>query len=368
MNLLVLKKKKTIAVMIVVLVVLVFAAQSFAKENGSEVSVDNTLSVDVYTAAMESDIGALTYQAELEPLEEVVLGAKASGQVTKVLFEDGKKVLKGQPLIYLDDVDLQNQMATAQVDLNQLKINLNSAKHDYDTISMLYDAGAVSKTDLDSANLSYQTALSNVSLKELSIEKIQTAIADCVICAAMDGEASGKNVTIGEYVNPGTVLGTIKNNETIKATVNLMQDDLEQITIGQAVTVKTEDGAQDQYKGSVVSLASSANSDTRVFPCIVELTNDGSLHTGVKGVIEFPGEVNREMLVIPTAALMGTEGEYQVFVFSDGVAQSKDVEIGTMSDNKVEIVNGIDVGDLVITTNLSALHDGDLVKVSGEVS
>lgn len=84
-----------------------------------------------------------------------------------------------------------------------------------------------------------------------------------------------------QYVNPGTVVAKIKNNTTIKATVNLKESDLGKVKTGQKVILKLSKEDKNGYEGRVKAIASSANSVSRVFSCLVEV-NNAKRDTGIR--------------------------------------------------------------------------------------
>ena len=362
-----LSNKKITMIAIVLIIVVLFAFKVLAADKTTEGMQDNTVTVEVEEAKMTDSLSGLTYKADLEAAEEAVLSSNISGQVTKVLFEDGDKVTQGQAVAYLDDKDLQNQLKTAKIDLNKLQLELASEQNNYNTAKELYENGACARTDYENAELTYKTVLANVELKKVALQDISNSLNDCVIKAPISGEIGEKNVSIGEYVTQGTAFAAIRNNTAIKAVIQLMQEDLDKIAVGQTVQLKLNEGDNKSYSGVVETIAASANSETRVFDCLIRIDNsDAMLNSGVSALIEIPDQNNTEALAVPMAAITGSEGDYSVYTIKDHAARKITVTIGAMSDDMVEITSGLQKGDKIIVSNLNSLQDGDKVKVSGE--
>ncbi|HWQ80352.1 MAG TPA: efflux RND transporter periplasmic adaptor subunit, partial [Anaerovoracaceae bacterium] len=365
----ILKRKSILIASIVLIGTLLLALNAFAgKEPDSQISdTVDTVTVEVHKAGYSDSQGKLTYKANLEPQEEAAVSSKVTGQVTGVVFENGDPVVQGQPLAYLDDEDLRNQLKSAQLDLNKLQLELDSAKRDYGNARELYEQGACSRLDYENAEQAYKTMQANVELRKVDITTIGSALEDCVIKAPISGEAGERSLNVGEYVNPGAVIAKVKNNTAIKATIQLMQDDLEKVAAGQEVTLKLDRNGGTSYKGTVKSVASSADSQTRGFDCLVEFDNtSGKLNSGTFGLIEIPDPVKRQVIAVPIEALTGSEGDYSVFVMKDNTARKIAVELGGINDETAEITSGLQEGDLIITTNLNFLQDGDKVTAAGE--
>jgi len=364
-----LKQKKVMITAIVLIVVLLAGVKIFGaqeKQSGDPGSA-NAITVETEKVSYTDSIGGLTYKANLEPYEEAAVSSNRSGQVTQVLFENGDIVTQGQALAYLDDKDLQNQLKTAKIDLSKLQLELDAAKSDYDIAAQLYAEGACSKNSYDSATRAYKTVQANVELKKVDIQDITNSLNDCVMKAPVSGEAGDKNITVGQYLNPGTVIATVKNNTSIKAEIQLMQNDLEKVSVGQEVTLKLNKDDAAEYKGIVETIAASANSQTRVFDCLIKIDNiAGTLNSGVFGYIEIPDKDSSQVLAVPMSAVAGSEGNYYVFTAGNDSAHKVSVEIGTVSDEMVEIKSGLQEGSIIITSNLNSLQDGDNITIAEE--
>lgn len=365
----IIKNKKIMIIAIALIIVILFAVNVFAQKNEAKGSASsNAVTVEIVDAKIIDSTAGLTYKANLEPAEEAAVSSNVSGQVTQVLFDDGDKVSQGQALAYMDDKDLQNQLKTAKIDLSKLQLDLDAAKSDFDIAKELYANGACSKTSYENAERAYKTVQANVELKKVGIQDINNSLSDCVIKAPISGEVGEKSISVGQYVNPGTVVALVKNNTSIQAVIKLMQEDLEKVTVGQEVSLKLSKSEEINYKGIVKTIAASADSQTRVFDCLIEFDNtSGTLNSGVFGYVEISDSEKKQVLAVPMSAVLGSEGDYSVFTYEGGTARKISVRIGTVSDDMVEVTWGIQEGDQIITTNLNSLQDGDKVTVSGKV-
>lgn len=361
-----LKRKKTMIIAIALIVMLLFAFKVIVEKNPSEqIQASNKITVEVQKVKKTDLKKGLTYKANLEPAQEAIVSSSVSGLVTQVLFEVGDKVNQGQVLVYLDDKDLQNQLRSAEIDLNKLQLDLNSARTNYETAKELYVNGASSKITFDDAERAYKTAQANIELKRVSIQAINNSINDCSIKAPISGEVGEKSINIGQYVNPGTAMAKIKNNSSIKALLHLKQEDIEKVAVCQEVSLILGKDTETDHKGVIKTIAASANNQTRVFDCLVEINNtSGAINSGVFATIKIPSKDNKQVIEIPMSAVTGSEGNYSVFTLEKNAAHKNTVEIGQIEDEMVEITSGLQEGDYIIITNLNSLQDGDKVTAS----
>lgn len=365
----VLQKKHVIMIIGIVLVlVLFFAFRAMAAEEVPELDVQgNAIMVEVEEVILSDFLAGTIYKAELEPVEQAVVSSSVTGQVTQVLFENGDHVAAGQALAYLDQRDLQSKLSTTTIDLNKMQLDLAAKERDYLTAKELYEDGAFSKVNYENAELAYRTEQANVELKRIALQDINKSLADCVIKAPISGEISDKKISLGQYANTGTAIAEVKNNSSIKALIQLNQADLSKVAVGEHVTLKLGETNGRSYDGVVETIADSANSQSRVFDCLIRVNNaDGTLNSGVYGYVEIVDQHKTQTLVVPVTAVNGSEGNYFVYTIEDQKAKKVPVELGEMKNEKAEILSGMQAGDKIITSNLSSLHDGDKVEVSGE--
>lgn len=362
------KKHVLIIIGIVLILVLFFAFRATATEEVPEQDTQgNAVMVEVGEVAVTDFLAGTIYKAELEPAEQAVVSSSVTGQVTQVMFENGDHVSAGQVLASLDQRDLQSRLNTASIDLNKLQLELAAKERDYLTTKELYENGAVSREKYEDAERGYHAEQANVDLKRIAIQDINKSLNDCVIKAPISGEVSDKNVSLGQYVNTGSSIAQVKNTSSIKAKIQLNQADLGKVTVGQKVTLKLNETNGSTYEGVVETIAAFADSQSRVFDCLINIHNaDGALNSGIYGYVEIVDQQKREILVAPVTAVNGSEGNYFVYTIEDQKAKKVSVELGEMKNEMAEILSGLQAGDKIITSNLSSLHDGDKVEVSGE--
>ena len=371
MNVLALMKNKNISskpllIIGLGLIIITFIAGRNMLGDKPQVSQDPQATAVEIQVVKKTDLSSvLSFKANLEPVEEGIVGSKTAGQVTRILFEDGEQVIQGQALAILDGQDSKNQLRIAQIDLQKLEISLDAAQNNYDKTKVLYEAGAFSKVELEDSERVLKTAEADYELKQVEIETINDSLNNTVLRAPIGGEISEKNITVGEYVSPGVVLAKIVNTSSIKAVIQLKQSDLAKVSIGQEVSLKISQNDGTGYKGTITSLMKSANASTRVFKCQVQVNNtEGRLYPGTFGYVEILDPDKQASLVIPLVALAGSEGNYSVFTVKDNIACRRSVGIGELHNDMVEVLSGLQAGEEVIVTNLNALADGYLVKVT----
>ena len=391
------KVKKIVIYAVVVIAVIgaiVVAKNKFfsAKKTTNAVVEVTKTAVEVQVAKTTEKNSGDTYKATLEAYQQGVVTSKLSAKVVSVSFENGQYVNAGDVLVTLDDQDTRNSLKTAQaqlqineqqlnssqVSMEKLKNNLDDAKRTYDRQKTLFESQAISKSDFeaaektlnnaqadyDSGNATIETSKANIEAQKISISNLQDTLNNAVIKAPISGVISDKSVNIGQMAAAGTVLGKINDISSVYARIQVPQEKINGITMGQAATI-TVDGSDKTYNGTIQAMDSAANTTTRVFDCKIKIDNsDKSLLPGIFVKGQLINEQKTEIITVPINALVGNEGDYSVFINDNGTAKKQKVTIGETNDNNVEISSGIKDGDQVICTNTSTLQDGNGVDAT----
>ncbi|AQR97182.1 efflux RND transporter periplasmic adaptor subunit [Clostridium saccharoperbutylacetonicum] len=392
------KKIVICAVLIIAVVSAIVVKNKMASnaKNVNTVTTESKTAVEVKTAKSAEKNNGDTYKATLEAYQQGVVTSKLSAKVISVAIENGKYVNAGDIIATLDNQDIQNsinsaqaqlqviqqQLNSTQVSLQKLQINLDDAQRNYNRQKTLFDGKAISQTDLEAAEkalnnakadyntgeASIETSKANLEAQNVSIAKYQSDLANTVIKAPISGVISDKALSVGQMVSTGGVLAKVNDISSVYATIQVPQEKISSIKTGQAATVKIE-GNDKAYDGRIQNIEALADTTTRVFNCKIKIDNsDKSLYPGVYAKAELSSSEKIQIITVPINALVGTEGNYSVFINDNGKAKKEKVKIGETDDNNVEIDDGVKDGDQIICSNTGTLQDGDTIDVTSSTS
>jgi len=359
-------KKNVMVISAVVLLTFIgiFIWRSLQTDSAPVIATHKTF-VQVEQVKESEKITRITYNATLEPIEEGIVSSKEAGQVVRILFEDGDNVVSGQALVELDDQDLRNQLDSAEIAVQKLEANLETSQRGYDRTKVLFENGAVAQADYENAETSLKLVKADLETARISRQSIRASLESCVIRAPISGVMDEKNIHIGQMVSSGLTIAKVKNITSLYAIVQIKQQDINKVQIGQKATIRNENASAE---GIIKTLGVSADPSARVFRCKIEVDNQNKLfHPGDYTRVEIISDQKAQMITVPVEALAGNEGNYFVLVNDKGIARRRSVDIGEIADNRVEIKSGIQNGESVIYTNINTLQDGDeIAVVSGQ--
>ena len=384
-------KKRMISVVIIVVILIagvaifrrnVFQSTFVAKDNQSVAPVtSNKVAVEVIRPKEAVQGEGSAFKATLEASQEGIVSSKNSGKVINILFDDGKQVTQGETLAILDDQDIKNQIKSAESQLEVAKASLQKpeasledTQRSYDRTKKLVEQGAVAQVELDNAETSLKmiradiaSCQANIQAAQTNIDSLNTTLADMTIRAPITGVMDEKNVSLGQFLNPGSVLGKVKDISSIDAAIEVDQALIKNVKIGQKASVKLNGDDTKTYEGVVKSIDTSADSSSRAFKVKIQLNNEKlSLRPGVSAKVMLKGDAKVQNLAIPVELITGKEGNYSVYINDNGIVKKRAVTVGTLVNNQAEISSGLQGDEAIISTNLNMIQEGDEITVVSE--
>lgn len=380
-------KKRMISV--VIIVVIFISGVAFFKRNeiqsiyGAKDSqrvapaTSDKVAVEVVRPKKAQSEGSY-FKATLEANQEGIISSKNSGKVVSVLFEDGKQVTQGETLVILDDQDIKNQIKSAQsqlevskASLQKTEASLENTQRAYERTKILAQQGAVAQVELDNAETSLKMIKADLASNQASIQAGQTTIdnltttlADMIIRAPFTGVIDSKNVKLGQFLTPGNVLGKVNDISSMNAVIEIDQNQIQTIKIGQKAKLTLNKEDADTYEGVVKSINSSADSSSRAFKVKIQLNNDKlSLKPGVFAKVSLMNDTKVQNFAIPVVLIAGKEGNYSVYINDNGIVKKQAVTVGNLVNNQAEITSGLQGNESIISTNLNMIQEGDKITV-----
>lgn len=347
---------KKIIVIAVVLVLVGFIAVRLmdvrAKNTtqNTEITSINEVSVTVADVAVNKDNFKLEFTGTLYPIKELDIPAETQGRITSLNFRLGQNVSAGTVLAKIDDKLKKISYASANTDADKLK-------KDYERTNNLFQSGTASEQELDNARLSYETAKIKLSEAERNLGFTQ-------ITSSISGTVIKKNVELGTYVNPGTVVASIVDISMLKIKLYVSETNVYNLKVGGKAAISTDVYPGKEFEGKISFISPSADASHN-YLVEIEMSNSSSnplkAGTFVKIGIEISSDKNA--IFIPREALQGSIKSAKVYVVNNGKAVLKDIVIGNSNNQSLEVLSGLDATDKVIVSGQVNLTDGKEIKI-----
>ncbi len=313
----------------------------------------------------------------LEAYEEVLVTARVSGVVEKVLFREGQTVTPSDVLVEIEPARFQyahdaakSAHAQATAEVSELKTGLDSRTSANERAREAKRPEPFSANEIQAWESRYAAALANESVKKAEADQAGLDLEFARLRSPIAGEIQERNVQTGQWVQPGTVITRLINTEKpMQVRFNVGSDEASAVKRGQPATF-TLIGAGRTYNANITYVAVSADTLTRMVQCVAEVSDPIDQTTNLK-----PGDAVRVTVpvggrddapTVPETAVRPSERGFLVYVVDGKQARERVIEIGLRTpDGRIEVRAGLKPGEKVVIRGADALRDGVEVNVGG---
>ncbi len=316
------------------------------------------------TESWQREVAAI---GSLTASEGIDVSPEAGGVVTEVLFESGDSVKKGDKLVQLDT-------ATDEAELKSLRVQLANAESELERKQKLSDRGFAAKADFDNQRSARDQLLA-------SIERIEAVIAQKSVYAPWEGKLGLRNISVGSFVAPGQKIVWLQKVDPIYVDFSVSEEDYGRIADGQKVTALFTAWPEQTFAGTVQTADAKLSEESRMITVRATFGNaDGRLLPGMYAnvTVDF-GEPENVVTVPQTAVTYSLYGD-NVFVVVPAKQpdpNNKDeqleierrfVKVGPMRGGRVQVVEGLQPGDRVVTAGHNKIDQGSKVRIDNSVA
>ena len=299
------------------------------------------LNVNAKIIKPQSLTDEFTTTGVLLPDEEVDLSFETSGKIVEINFEEGTSVKKGQLLAKVNDRQLQAQLQrlVSQLKLAEDRVFRQDALLKRDAVSK--EAYEQVKTDLATLNADIEIIKANIELR-----------------APFDGIIGLRQVSIGTYASPTTVVAKLTKIAPLKVEFSVPERYAKQIKKGTNLNFSVE-GNLDAFGAQVYAVESAIDPNLHQFTA-------RALYPNVKHIL-LPGRYASVLLkkdeienaiAIPTEAIVPEMGKDKVYLYKSGKAEPVDIITGIRTASEVQVIRGLHMGDTIITSGTLQLRTG----------
>lgn len=418
------KKKIYILVGVVVALIIVLVT---LKSKGIIGGNDDSKQVETAKADEITIVETVSATGKIQPEIEVKMSSQVSGEIIDLPVKEGQVVKKGQLLVKINP-DLYtsglkrsvSNLSGTKAGLSQADANFKEAKANFDRSKILFDKGIISKSDWDKAVASFESAKAN---KESAYYNVESAVATVTeskdnlgrttIYSPADGTISKLSVELGERIlgtqqMTGTELMRVANLNNMEVEVDVNENDIVKISIGDSTKIQVDAYLKKEFKGIVTSISNSASTATTAdqvtnFKVKVRILKESyqdllegkpetysPFRPGMTATVDIITKRKERVIGVPISAVVvksdtAATKSYEVkdenedkkvkaksdkkfecvFVKVGNKAKIRIVKTGIQDDTNIEITSGLKKGDVIIvgpyTTVTKDLNSGDKV-------
>ena len=415
-------KKKTL-IWISIITVLLITVLLIGSKAGWFGKKGNFKEVEVTKIELIDIVETVAATGKIQPEIEVKLSSEVSGEIIELPIKEGQQVEKGDLLVKINPdlvqaVLSQSQagLQTVRAQLDQAEAALRIAKLNFDRSKSLFDKGVISKsewdrsvTDYESAQAGKQSAYYSVQSAAANVKQSRDNVSRTSIYAPMSGTVSKLAVELGERVvgtaqMAGTEIVRVANLNNMEVEVDVNENDIVKVAVGDSTIVEVDAYLKREFRGIVTEIANSAETTlsadqvtnfkvkVRILPESYNDLTEGKeesyspFRPGMTATVDVITNRKDKVIGVPISAIViktdtsstkklgvketvsaNTEKFECVFVKNNEEAKLRVITTGIQDDSNIEIVTGLEEGDVVITgpynTVTKILKNGDKVEI-----
>lgn len=342
-------RKVLLTIMHLLCVALLLGACEKAKPSTRKGGSNAPFVVDVVKVKTEPFRETIQATGSLVARESVQLQSERSGVVREILFEEGKRAKSGEVLLVIDDSELQAQLARA-------KARLDLAVAGESRQRSLLETRGISAAEFDQTRADLAVAKAEVALIETQLDKTK-------IRAPFDGITGLRNASVGTYLTPGTTICSYQDVSALKIDFSLPERYLSYLKTGQPVFFRVA-GRSEKFEAKVTAIEPTVDVQTRTLLVRALVPNEEiNLLPGSFAEVDIPLTEVPDTVLIPAIALIPGLQQPSVYVHKDGKVELRKVLAGIRTAASVQILEGLKVGDELITSGILQLRPGMKVQV-----
>jgi len=377
---------------------------------GASASTVKPVAAQIYTVIGETTRRQVQAVGSLFPLEESMLSSEVEARVSEVLADVGDSVSEGQPLVLLDEHELQFEVERQRGEVMQVRAQLGigpndpppsdtrklvsvqkaeadylDAREKYDRARSMFKDQLISQEQYDEATTRFQSTQASYNLAIQEVDRLKALLisseaskrlaekklADATIRAPYPGSVKSRDVHPGEYLKVQSPVMVVVRTDRLRARLAVPERWAGWVKDGTKVDLHLDAFPGATFKGIINRINPAVSQDSRTFEVEAMVDNrDGRLKPGFFVQASVPSEKEEQAIFVPAAAINYRYGVYKVFLVNGNRVTERQIRpAGQIQDEKgwrFEVAEGLKPGDRVASAVSGELHDGDAVQESAE--
>jgi membrane fusion protein (multidrug efflux system) len=336
------------------------------------------LKVSTYEIKSNDIPVSMEYPAKIKSMQQVNVVARVNGILEKKNFTEGSYVKEGEILYQIDSTRYEASMQEALADVEIKTATLKQATREWERVKTLFEQDSTSQKERDSALSAFEMAQASLKASQANLKKTQIDLGYTKVKAPISGLTSLNIQDIGSYVgssaesinlititqiNPIYVEFSIPDIELFKK--RFILNNVAQTKL--PVTINFTDGFEYEQKGTLDFIDSFVDNETSTVKARAIFTNPkNNLIPGLFVRVKIDGLVYKNAINIPQSSLLQDATGTFVYIVKENQAIKVPVKIGNIVKDSYIIDSGLNVGDVVITNNLTKLKPGSSIDLTSK--
>lgn len=302
----------------------------------------------------------------LSARDEVIVRTEAAGEITELLFEEGRDIKEGEVLIRLNSRKIKAQLDNLEAKIRQLTVRQQNKKKELERNQSLLKQNLVAAQQYENLQAEIEETEAEIAQAQADLRLQNERFADTTITAPISGAAGVRNLSAGDYLEIGDPVLSLVVMDPLDIQFKVPEKYIPFLSLGQTVQIQVDAYPDRQFPGEIVFLSPQVDLESRAIVVKAQVANpERLLKPGMFARVLLVTDVREQSPLIPTEALIQTEDELYIYTVDEqNTAHKVLVTIGESNENTTEILQPALVpGTRIILEGKYAAKDGKPVKI-----
>ncbi|MCB9508952.1 MAG: efflux RND transporter periplasmic adaptor subunit [Deferribacteres bacterium] len=295
----------------------------------------------------------LLHTTTIEAEKQVDVLAKVTGQVTNLPAEEGMRVRKGQVLAQLDEAELK-------IDLIQARAKMQTDSSAYVRARDMLNKQLIAEEAYESTRLAFESS-------KAAFEAASLKVAYTTVRSPIDGVVTLRHIELGQRISMNQTLFSVADFNPLRAKIYVPEKDIARVREGESAKIIVDALPNRQFTGVIRMISPIVDPANGTVKVTIDIENESNqLKPGMFASVYITTESHNNTLLIPKRALILESESDQVYVNKNGIAEKVILKTGFVAGDTVEVLAGLQEGDLVVTVGQEGLREGLPIAVPGQ--
>ena len=300
-----------------------------------------------------------------------MLSSEISARVVEVLADEGEAVTRGQPLLRLDTKPFELARREAQAAIEQLNVSIANQQRRVQRYRDLQSSNAMSQEGLDDAETKLAADRAAKAAAEARLAIAEDRLARAEVVSPLDGVVERRHVSVGDYARPADPLFSLTDTQNLRVQLPFPETVAHHLRPGQPAILESAIAPGLKHEIRIEQVRPQVGGVNRALVAVADITNPGPWRPGATVAGDVVVDSRPGAVVVPYVSLVERPAGTVVYVLDDpagGTVRQVVVEPGERQNGSIEILSGLEAGQVVVRDGSSYLSDGAVVEVRGEGS
>ncbi|PVE23946.1 efflux transporter periplasmic adaptor subunit [Microvirga sp. KLBC 81] len=334
-------------------------APSGARSGGNRGGAMGPATVEVDTVKTGRIVETREAVGTVRAFESITVTARVAGVIDEIGFEEGQKVKAGDTLVQLDAAERQADIDQAIAEANRAVALRNEIAIKLERAQALSRTGAGTSAQVEDLTAQLKSLEGSIASAQAQRKAAEARLEDMTVRAPFNGRVGTRSVSLGAYIAPGTRITSLDDLSKVRLDFAVPENLLGRLQPGQTVNAMSAAYKGRTFKGKVSTIDPRVDQATRTARLTAEFENpDEALKPGMFLTVALEVSVNDEAVLVPEESIVSEGLRHVVYPVKDNKVERRVITIGQRQGGKVEVVNGLKAGEIIVVLGVQRVRPG----------